>query len=163
MSGGAFAVEAFLEMMSAERGAARNTLDSYRRDLADFTRFLERRGIAAMAAGAGDIRAYLADLAARGMAPATVARRLSAVRQFHAFLFGEGHRTDDPATGVEGPRPQGRLPQVLGEDEVERIIEAAREAARSSGAGQRGVRALRFYALVELLYATGLRVSELVA
>ncbi len=152
-------VEAFLEMMSAERGAARNTLDAYRRDLADYGAFVgpfERVRTA-------DIRAYLVDLDGRGFAAPSVARRLSAIRQFHRFLFSEGISTDDPAGTIEGPRKAARLPKVLSEAEVDRLIETAATLAAGEGLPPaEAVRAHRLNALVELLYATGLRVSELV-
>ena len=147
-------VEAFLEMLVAERGAARLTIEAYARDLADFTAFLARRGIAPEAAGREDIRAYLAHLAER-LAPATTARRLSCLRQFHRFLHGEGIRADDPTATIESPRRARPLPKVLSEAEVERLLDAARSWPGADG--------LRRAALVEVLYATGLRVSELVS
>lgn len=161
---GAHQVESFLEMMSAERGAAPNTLAAYRRDLEDYGRFLSSVGTSFEKAGPLQIRAYLAHLDGRDFAAPTVARRLSAVRQFHRFLFGEGARGDDPAGTVEGPRRPARLPKVLSEADVDRLIEAA--ASAGCGADQSAaarVRALRLHALLELIYATGLRVSELVA
>jgi integrase/recombinase XerD len=158
-SSGAHHVEAFLEMMSAERGAAANTLAAYRRDLEDYGRFVgsfERARI-------GDIRAYLVDLDGRGFAAPSVARRLSAIRQFHRFLFSEGVRGDDPTGTLDGPRKPARLPKVLSEAEVDRLIEtAATLAAREGLSAGEAARARRLNALVELLYATGLRVSELV-
>ncbi|MFQ5785569.1 MAG: site-specific tyrosine recombinase XerD [Alphaproteobacteria bacterium] len=147
-------VEAFLEMLAAERGAARLTIDAYRRDLADFAGFLARRGAAPPAAAATEeIRDYFADLAAR-LAPGTSARRLSCLRQFYRFLLAEGVRADDPAATIDGPRKTRRLPKVLSEEEVERLLAAACRWPEPEG--------LRRTALVELLYATGLRVSELV-
>ena len=156
-------VEAFLEMMSAERGASANTLSSYRRDLADYGAFLAARGSRFDSAGTGVVRAYLADLDDRGFAASSAARRLSAVRQFHQFLFGEGVRGDDPTGTIDGPRRPARLPMVLGESEVERLIEAARAATEVTPLSDaERLRRLRLYALIEMLYATGLRVSELV-
>ncbi len=161
---GAHHVEAFLEMMSAERGASANTLAAYRRDLDDYGRYLAGRGSGFERAGTDQVRAYLADLDSRGFAAPSVARRLSAVRQFHRFLFGEGVRDDDPSGTVDGPRQQARLPKVLSEAEVDRLIEAAASAARREGLSAAGrARAARLHALLELIYATGLRVSELVA
>jgi integrase/recombinase XerD len=161
---GAHHVEAFLEMMSAERGAARNTLASYERDLADYTRFLGGTGSGLDRAGTDMVRAYLIDLDDRGFAARSVARKLSAIRQFHQFLFGEGVRRDDPTGTVAGPRQPPRLPMVLSEAEVERLIEAARQAAEREGLNAVArARARRLHALVELIYDTGLRVSELVA
>jgi integrase/recombinase XerD len=157
-------LEAFLEMMSAERGAAANTLASYRRDLADYARFLDERGSNFSRVSTVLLRAYLVDLDNRGFAATTAARRLSSIRQFHRFLFDEGVRSDDPSGTIEGPRRPARLPRVLGEAEVEKLIEAARAAAqRTDGSGNERLRRLRLYALVELLYATGMRVTELVA
>jgi integrase/recombinase XerD len=141
-------------MLAAERGAARNTLDAYRRDLADFTGFLARRGHAADDARVEDVRAYLADLARRQLSPATAARRLSALRQFHRFLYTEGIRPDDPCLPIEGPHRERPLPKVLSEDQVGRLIAAAHGEENPDG--------LRRACLIELLYATGLRVSELV-
>lgn len=152
-------IEAFLEMMSAERGAAPNTLAAYRRDLEDYGGFV---GDVA-AARTADVRAYLVDLDGRGFAAPSVARRLSAVRQFHRFLFAEGVRGDDPTGTVEGPRRAARLPKVMSEADVERLIDtAAALGARDGLAPAEAARSLRLHALVELLYATGLRVSELV-
>lgn len=157
-------LEAFLEMMSAERGASPNTLSSYRRDLGDYRRFLAARGSGFTRAPVDLLRAYLVDLDDRGFAATTAARRLSALRQFHRFLFDEGKRADDPSGTIVGPRRRARLPKVLGEVEVEQLIVAARSAAERSDFGDaERLRRLRLYALVELLYATGLRVSELVA
>lgn len=150
-------VETFVEMMAAERGAAPNTIAAYRRDLGDFARFLHGNRGAADLAGAGpaEIRAYLAALSARGMSARTVARRVSALGQFFQFLAADGIRPDDPMAGIDPPRRSRRLPRVLGEAEVEALLAAAR--ARD------GVRGVRLTAMLELLYATGLRVSELVS
>lgn len=147
-------VESFLEMLVAERGAAANTREAYGRDLADFAGFLARRGRAVHQAGAADLRAYLGQLNDAGMAPRTAARRLSTLRQFHRFLFGEGLRADDPTAGLDSPRQGRTLPKVLSETEVEALLAAARARPGAAGA--------RLVALLELLYATGLRVSELV-
>ena len=144
--------EAFLEMLAAERGAAALTLDAYRRDLADFGGFLAGRPIAA--AVAEDVRRYLARLDAAGMAPRTAARRLSALRQFFKFLLLEGLRPDDPTAVVDGPRQGRPLPKILSEAEVTRLIETARADESPEG--------IRLTAMLELLYASGLRVSELV-
>ncbi len=146
-------VEAFLEMLAAERGAARLTIDAYGRDLADFRAFLDPRGATLGAADGDAISAYLSHLAAR-MAPSTSARRISCLRQFYRFLVAEGIRDDDPSAALDSPRRVAVLPKVLGEDEVERLLGAAR--------AREGVRGRRLVALVELLYATGLRVTELV-
>jgi integrase/recombinase XerD len=147
--------EAFLEMMAVERGASPHTLDAYRRDLADYEGFLARRGGTALTADLALVRAWLGQLSSAGMADATMARRLSAVRQFHRFLFLEGARGDDPTQAVEGPRQRRPLPKLLERAEIEALIAAARRDS-----GPQGV---RLVACLELLYATGLRVSELLA
>jgi len=157
-------IEAFLEMMSAERGAAANTLDAYRRDLEDFSGFLASRGVAPVAAATDDLHAYLADLAARGFAATSQARRLSALRRFYRFLFAEGVRGDDPTGPVDAPKRRRPLPKVLAESEMAAILAVAAEriAAPEQPPGER-LRAARLAALVALAYATGLRVSELVS
>lgn len=152
-------IEAFLEMMSAERGAAENTLSSYRRDLEDASGAIDG-GLAA--AGAADIRAYLDDIAARGFAPTSQARKLSAIRQFFKFLYAEGLRGDDPTGTLDSPRKGRPLPKTMSEAETGRLLDrAALEAGEAQPDGDR-MAALRLHALVEVLYATGLRVSELV-
>lgn len=159
----------FLDMQAVERGASGNTLEAYRRDLEDFAAFLKATGGGLAGAATADIRAYLADLSDRGFATTTVARRLSAVRQFYRFLFAEGHRGDDPAAVLEGPKRGRALPKVLTLEEVTRLIETAhrRAAEHPSAPGEKppaeALRRLRIAAMVELLYASGLRVSELVA
>jgi integrase/recombinase XerD len=154
-------LEAFLEMQAAERGAADNTLQAYRRDLSDFLDFLDSRGRALVATGRSDIVAYLHALSGAGLAPASRARRLSAIRQLCKFLVAEGAMAEDPAHGLSGPKQPRGLPKTLSVAEVDRLIEAAR--ARTGAAhGRERVRALRLYALLETLYATGMRVSELV-
>ncbi len=148
-------IEAFLEMLVAERGAARNTIDSYRRDLADVESFLARRDRGIEAATADDLRDYLAALNAGGATPSTAARRLSALRQFFRFLYSEGARGDDPTTTIESPRRGRPLPKLLSEEEVSQLLARARS--------KRGPEGLRLTALLETLYATGMRVSELVS
>jgi integrase/recombinase XerD len=161
---GSHHIEAFLEMMSAERGAAANTLAAYRRDLSDYARYLAGRKTDVVDGGAEAVRAYLSDLDDRGFAATSAARRLSAIRQLHRFLVSEEVRADDPTGIIDGPRKPARLPKVLGVKEVERLIEtAAAEAGRTDLEAAAHLRALRTYALIEMLYATGLRVSELVA
>jgi len=147
--------ETFLEMMAAERGAARNTLDAYGRDLEDFEDFLARRGAGSLDADVEAVRAWLADQASSGMAPRTQARRLSCIRQFFAFLFAEGRRGDDPTANVDAPRLGRPLPKYLSEDEVKAMLDAARALGDEAGPPMT--------ALLETLYATGLRVSELVS
>ena len=154
----------FLEMIAAERGAAANTLAAYRRDLDDYLGFLTAGSASPLSAGTPLIRAYLAHLEAQGLKPATSARRLSALRQFHRFLYAEGHRGDDPAAVLEGPRRAARLPKTLSQDETERLIDAARAGLADAAASPAArLAASRRACLVELLYATGLRVSELLA
>lgn len=151
----------FLDMLAAERGAGRNTLEAYGRDLDDFADHLVgRRSVAT--ATTDDIRAYLGELASRGMQPATVARRLSAIRQLYRFLYAEGHRGDDPAAVLEGPKRSRGLPKTLTLGEVDRLLTAA-GACDAEAPLMARLRAARLACLVELLYATGLRVSELVA
>ncbi len=147
--------EAFLEMLLAERGAALNTIDAYRRDLAAFEAQLARRGRDLLAADAEDIRRYLDAMLAAGAAPRSAARRLSTLRQTFGFLLSEGWRGDDPSALIDSPRQGRSLPKILDEAEVERLLQAARN--------WRDGEALRLQALIELLYATGLRVSELVS
>lgn len=150
--------ERFLEMISVERGAAANTLAAYRRDLDDFRGFLARRKLDVVAANTADIQAYIADQDARGMAARTAARRLSAVRQFYRFLYDEAIRTDDPSQTVESPKLEKPLPKILSEDETAALLLAAAPPADTEPKPD----AIRLQALVETLYATGLRVSELV-
>ena len=140
-------IEAFLEMMSAERGAAQNTLDAYARDLLDASEFL---GGSLCAATPGDISSWMQDLATRGLAASTSARRLSAVKRFFRFLFEEGDRKDNPTSGLDGPKHARDVPDVLSREEMMRLIEACGED-------------VRLRCLVECLYGAGLRVSELVS
>jgi integrase/recombinase XerD len=154
----------FLDMVAAERGGAANTLDAYRRDLDDLLGFLGKRRKSVASATTADLRAYLAHLADHGFAASSAARRLSAIRQLYRFLYAEGHRTEDPAAIIEGPKRSRPLPKVLSIGEVDRLIAAARQAAetRDSPPLER-LRSLRLLCLIELLYATGMRISELVA
>ena len=147
-------IEAFLEAMAAERGAARLTLAAYRNDLADLAGFLARRGMALEAADGAALHAYAAGMTDRGLSPRTLARRLSAVRQFFRFLIGDGIRSDDPTAGLDPPRLGRPLPKILSESEVEQLIAAA--------AGWPGEEGARLRCVVELLYGAGLRISELV-
>ena len=151
-------IERFLEMMAAERGAAANTLAAYRRDLEAYA---EDRDSDLRKAGPDDIRAYLSSIEAQGLARSSAARKLSAIRQFHRFLHGDGLSPDNPATAIESPRAARPLPSMITAEEVERLLEAARTRVAQSS-GKRLIKALRLMALIELLYATGLRISELV-
>lgn len=148
-------IEAFLEMQSAERGARPNTLLAYERDLADASAMLARAGATLAKATAPDLERYSAGLERRGLSAATSARRLSALRQFYKFLLLDGVRKDDPSAQLEPPRKPRRLPKTLSPEEVDALVTAA-------GAGGTPA-ALRDRAIVEILYASGLRVSELVA
>jgi integrase/recombinase XerD len=157
-------LEAFLEMMAAERGAAANTLEAYRHDLTDYHAAIGRAGKSALDVDTENIRAYLRGLKGRGLSAATSARRLSAIRQLHRFLYAEGLRADDPALILEGPRRNVRLPKILSLEEVERLLGAAQAVVDEIEPGRpERVHAARTACLIELLYATGLRVSELVA
>lgn len=153
----------FLDMQAVERGASRHTLDAYGRDLADFEDFLSVRDHGIDAATTDDIRAYLAELTDRGLKSTTVARRLSAIRQLYRFLYAEGRRGDDPAAVLEGPKRGRPLPKVLNVDQVTRLIETAHDRAGEDVSPPERLRRLRVVCLVELLYATGLRISELVS
>lgn len=155
-------LNAFLDMLAAERGAARNTLDAYERDISDYLVFLGGKPLEGVSPD--EIRSWLADLAARGLKASSAARRLSAVRQFHRFLYTEGLSPGDPAAAIQGPRQGRPLPKVITIDAVDRLLGAAREACERAGTTPAArLRALRMRCLVEMLYATGLRVSELIA
>jgi integrase/recombinase XerD len=151
-------LETFLELLLAERGAAENTIQAYRRDIGDFLAHCPSG-----ASAAGDeasvnveaIRRYLDQLAAKGAAPSSTARRLSALKQFFKFLFAEGIRSDDPTAIIDAPKQGRALPKILSEEEVSLLLDTAAQDHSSEG--------LRFKALLELLYATGLRVSELIS
>jgi len=154
-------LDGFLEMLSAERGAATNTLLAYRRDLEDYGAFLARRGVAAERAGSTDIRDYLAELTAAGASRATASRRLSAIRQFHRYLLGEAISRDNPVATIESPKLHRTLPRSLSVEDVSRLLETAERNA-ASAEGKPGFRAQRLHCLLEVIYGTGLRVSELV-
>ena len=151
-------VESFLEMMSAERGAAENTLQSYRRDLEDAAGHMAREPGGLAAASSATIRAYLDSIARRGFAASSQARKLSALRQFYKFLYSEGLRQDDPSGPVDSPKKSRSLPKILSEAETGNLLDHASQSAASGETA-----ALRMHALIEVLYATGLRVSELVS
>jgi integrase/recombinase XerD len=154
-------IVAFLDALAAERGASANTIAAYRRDLADYEGYLHARGADPIAAVASDLRAFLAARRARSLKAASLARRLSAIRQFHKFLCAEGWRRDDPTLTIEGPRRSRAPPKLLGVAEIERLIETARELHEDA---ERPLRerfaAARIGCIVELIYASGLRVSE---
>jgi len=160
----ATAIDLFLDMLAAERGAGRNTLDAYGRDLADLAAHLNAQGTSIARTTTANLRGYLAALDERGFKSSTVARHLSALRQLFRFLYAEGKRTDDPAAVLEGPKRGRALPKVLSIAEVDGLLEAARTAAQDEKLEHAArLRAARLNCLIEVLYATGLRVSELVA
>nr|WP_174822056.1 tyrosine recombinase [Ruegeria arenilitoris] len=150
-------ISAFLEAQAAELGAATNTLLAYGRDLKDFGAWLDRRHAGFEAADQGMIEAYLIDCDAQGLSRATRARRLSAIKQLYRFAFEEGWRSTNPAIQIKGPGRQKRLPKTLDVAEVDRLLEAARQTGRSTADK------LRNTCLMEILYATGMRVTELVS
>ena len=151
----------FLDALAAERGASANTLDAYRRDLSDYAAWLGDNRRSALDAGAADVRGFLAARGAEGLKASSLARRLSAVRQFHKHLYAEGLRKDDPTLAVEGPRRSRPLPKVLTVADVEKLIGVAREGVDDPERPIRDRLALaRMTCLIELIYASGLRVSE---
>jgi integrase/recombinase XerD len=154
-------LDGFLEMLSAERGAAHNTLLAYRRDLEDYGAFLARRGIAAERVESETIRDYLAELTAGGASRATASRRLSAIRQFHKYLLAEAISRGNPVTTIESPKLHRSLPKSLSVEDVSRLLATAERNA-AAAEGKAGVRAQKLHCLLELIYGTGLRVSELV-
>jgi integrase/recombinase XerD len=155
----------FLDMLAAERGAGKNTLAAYAGDLDDFSMHLgggkARRTLAH--ATTDDVRAFLAGLGKRGFATASMARRLSAIRQLYRFLYAEGHRTDDPAAIIEGPKRGRTIPKVLSIAQVDHLLAAARAQMEADRPLPERLRTARLTCLLEMVYATGLRVSELVA
>lgn len=163
MDRSAIVIERFLEAMAVEAGAAHNTLAAYRRDLEAFARFVRVRGGRLDTAGADDVSAHLSDLAGRGFAASSQARHLSAIRRFYRFLHAEGDRADDPAGKIARPKRARPLPKILSVDEVDRLIATAKSATEAELSPARTLKAHRTYALLELVYATGMRVSELVS
>jgi integrase/recombinase XerD len=157
-------VAGFLEALASERGASANTIEAYRRDLADYEAYLRAQGTDAPKAGPSHVRGFLAARGAQSLSAASLARRLSAIRQYHKFLYAEGWRRDDPTLAIEGPRRSRPLPKLLSMAEVERLIETAREGV---DAAERPVRerllAARMACLIELIYASGLRVTEVLS
>lgn len=155
-------IDAFLEMLSAERGAAANTIEAYRRDLGDFGTFLQRRDVNLLHASRADVSAYFAEAADAGLKSTSRARRLSSLRQLYKFLLAEGLIAADPTHGHAAPRRERALPKTLNVAEVDRLIATAAKRA-ATAKGRELVRAARLHCLIEMLYATGMRVSELVA
>ena len=157
-------IDLFLDMLAAEQGAGDNTLQAYRRDLTDLSDYLGRTGQSFIGAATETLRHYLADLDTRGFKSSSVARRLSAIRHLFRFLLNERVRSEDPAAILSGPKRGRGLPKVLSIADVDRMLTRAKELSETpdTSPSQR-LRAMRLYCLLEVLYATGLRVSELVA
>src|SRR5262245_29318053 len=157
-------VELFLDMLAAERGAGENTLSAYRNDLDDLSAHLRANGRTIADAATDDLRGFLASLSKRGFKASSLARRLSAVRQLYRFLYAEGQRSDDPAAVLEGPKRARTLPKILSITDVDRLLKRARASSEDTKqAHAQRLRAARLLCLLEVVYATGLRVSELVA
>lgn len=161
-------IDSFLEMMSAERGAAANTLSAYAQDLHDFAHFLSGQKTNMATANSDHLRKWLVQLETDGCSSATQARKLSALRQLFRFQFSEGLRQDDPCGPIDSPKASRALPKVMSEANVDSLLLQAQEeaeaaAARSTTSPAKLIRTTRLHALLELLYATGLRVSELVS
>ncbi|MGB3487507.1 MAG: site-specific tyrosine recombinase XerD [Xanthobacteraceae bacterium] len=157
-------IDLFLDMLAAEQGAGENTLSAYRRDLEDLSAFLKRAGQGFADASTQALRDYLADLDTRGFKSSSVARRLSSTRHLFRFLLNERIRADDPAAILSGPKRGRPLPKVLSIADVDRLLTRARELMQAPGqSAAQQVRAARLHCLLEVLYATGLRVSELVS
>lgn len=163
MTSGGHLIGAFLEMMSAERGAAKNTIDAYRRDLSDYGGFVLGRGQTLLSADREAVTSYLDSLKSQGLSASSSARRLSAIRQFHRFLCADNLRGDDPTRIVASPKSRRALPKVLSVAEVDKLLTTAESEANKEASAQKQAGALRLYVLLELLYATGMRVSELVS
>ena len=155
-------IDAFLEMMSAERGAAANTIEAYRRDLVDYGGFLAEKGAKPSTADRTQVVDYLERLHAEGLSAASSARRLSAIRQFHRFLCADNIRGDDPTRIVASPKARRALPKVLSIAEVDGLLTLAEAEAEIPASPQKQAATQKLYVLLELLYATGMRVSELV-
>ena len=159
----AYRLEAFLEMLSAERGASQNTLDAYARDLRDFGAALKTRGKVFSAFDSSDVRAYLALMEQAGLAASTAARRLSSIRQFAQFLMSDDVRADDPCASIEGPKLSRPLPKTLSVEEVDLLLRATESyGAAIADPVKKSYRQARTRCLMQVIYATGLRVSELV-
>jgi integrase/recombinase XerD len=157
-------IELFLDMLAAERGAATNTLAAYRNDLEDLSTHLRAKRTNLIEADTQKLRGFLADLAERGFKASSLGRRLSAMRQFYRFIYAEGHRGDDPAAVLEGPKRGRSLPKVLSVADVDALLNEARRQAEDTGVAPLvRLRAARLLCLLEIVYATGLRVSELMA
>lgn len=160
---GTHLIGAFLEMMSAERGAAKNTIDAYRRDLSDYAGFVGGRKQTLLDVPRDTVNAYLEHLRREGLSASSSARRLSAIRQFHRFLCADAVRSDDPTRIVPSPKARRALPKVLSIAEVDKLLVTAEAEANAANEPAHQAASLRLYVLLELLYATGLRVTELVS
>lgn len=156
-------IGAFLEMMSAERGAAKNTIDAYRRDLSDYGGYVLGRQQTLLTSDRETVMSYLDSLKLQGLSASSSARRLSAIRQFHRFLCADNMRGDDPTRIVASPKSRRALPKVLSVAEVDKLLTTAEAEANAEASAQKHAGAVRLYVLLELLYATGMRVSELVS
>jgi integrase/recombinase XerD len=156
-------IDSFLEMMSAERGAAANTLSAYAQDLDDFARFLASQKTNMTQANSDHLRNWLVQLELDGNSASTQARKLSALRQLFRFQFSEGLRSDDPSGPIDSPKCSRALPKVMSEADVDQLLLQAQEEAERATTSAGLIRTTRMHALLELLYATGLRVSELVS
>jgi integrase/recombinase XerD len=154
-------LEAFLDMMSAERGASANTIAAYRRDLLDFAKFSARSGVSLKRAAKDHVRRHLEELSATALKASSQARKLSALRRFYGFLYSEGYRRDDPSVAISAPKLTRPLPKVLSAEEAARLVTAARAGLKPGAEGD--AETLRLACIVEMLYASGLRISELVA
>ena len=157
-------VVGFLEALASERGASANTIEAYQRDLSDYEERLREQGTDPLKAGAAHIRAYLSARGADGLSAASLARRLSAIRQFHKHLYAEGRRRDDPTLAIEGPRRARPLPKMLTVAEVDRLIATASEGLDTpEGPLRERLAATRLACAIEVIYASGLRVSEVLS
>lgn len=157
-------IHLFLDMLVAERGASKNTLDAYKRDLGDYRAYLQETACDPSTADPATVRGFMASLGERGLKASSAARRLSAVRQFHKFLYAEGYAPIDPTAAVSAPKKSRVLPKVLAIDQIDRLLRLTHEeAARAEAASSNHLRTARMACLLEILYATGLRVSELIS
>lgn len=156
-------IRLFLDMMSAEKNAAQNTIEAYGRDLEDFNSHMGALGTDVLKAGRDDIRSFISSADDDGLSAATIARKISAIKQFYRFLFLEGERTDDPAARLKAPGKADLLPKTLSEEDVSALFRNAQDQVVAARTPLATLRALRTLALLEVLYASGLRVSELVS
>lgn len=156
-------IESFLEMMSAERGAAANTLSAYGRDLSEFSAFIGGQGTDLLNAETDMVRTWISALQKDGIGSSTQARKLSSLRQLFAFTYSEGLRKDNPVSVIQSPKTGRPLPKVLSEEDVDALLHQAKQEATAKASPSKQLKSVRLLALLELLYSTGLRVSELVS